>query len=90
MNTEQKIIELTALVNKLQNDLASLSSQFFKNNFPSSQTFTKDCIFNTRLKVPHYTSAPSISDLGDLIEVGGKLYIGTSTSGTFQLVGSQS
>ena len=88
--TQQQINELTAQVQKLSSDLQSLSSQFYKNNFSSSQTFNKDCVFQSRLKIPHYSSAPSVSELGDLIEVGGKLYIGTAVSGTFQLVGTQS
>ena len=90
METQKQIIELQAQIQKLQSSLNDLSSQFYKNNFSSSQTFNKDCVFQSRLKIPHYSSAPSVSELGDLIEVGGKLYIGTAVSGTFQLVGTQS
>ena len=89
MDTKQQILDLQAQVQKLQSSLNDLSSQFYKNNFSSSQNFNKDAIFSSRLKIPHYSSAPSVSEVGDLIEVGGKLYIGTAVSGTFQLVGLQ-
>lgn len=81
--------QLIEQINKLRSDIDSLNQAFYKNNFSSSQTFTKDAIFQTRLKVPHYTSAPSICEVGDLIEIGGKLYICTVANTTFELVGSQ-
>lgn len=82
--------ELTNMVMKLQTEVTELSSQVNKNSFTSSQTFNKDCIFNSRLKVPSYSAAPTVADVGDLIEIGGKLYICTVASPvTFTLVGSQ-
>ena len=89
-NTQQQIQDLQNQIQKLQSDLSSLSSQFYKNNFSSSQTFNKSCVFQDRLKIPHYASAPAVSEIGDLIEVGGILYIGTAVSGTFTKVGLQS
>lgn len=85
-----QLADLQAQIIKLRSDLDSLSQNFYKNNFSSSQTFNKACLFNDRLKVPHYTSAPSNSEVGDLIEIGGKLYICTTAGTTFTLVGSQS
>lgn len=80
--------------NKLRSDLDSLSQSFYKNNFSNSQTFTKDVSFQSRLKVPSYSSAPSVGEVGDIIEVSGKLYICTtagdvSSPAVFTLVGSQ-
>lgn len=86
----QTIQSLQEQVNKLKVDLDNLSQAFYKNNFSSSQTFTKDIICQTRLKVPSYTSAPTICEVGDLIEIGGKLYICTVANTTFTLVGTQS
>lgn len=86
----EQIQELQDKIAKLQNDFTILSQQFYKNNFSSSQVFTKDAIFTTRLKVPHYSTPPSISEKGDLIEVGGKLYICTVDNLTWEMVGTQS
>jgi len=92
-NTQQE--ELNATLTKLRNDLDDLSGAFYKNNFSGNQTFNKDCIFQTRLRVPVYSSAPSVAEIGDIIAVSGKLYICT-TAGTvsspavFTLVGTQS
>lgn len=85
----QKILELEEKLNKLQATVDDLSGSFYKNNFTSSQVFNKDCVFSTRLKVPHYSSAPSVSEVGDIIEVGGILYICTVAGGTFTKVGAQ-
>ena len=93
MNPE--IQALQEQVNKLRSDLDSLSSSFYKNNFSSSQVFNKDSVFTTRLKVPHYSSAPSVAEVGDLIEISGQLWICTTASvggsgAVFTLVGTQS
>lgn len=77
------------LVLKLKRDLEALQKQVFSNNFASSQDFNKTSRFNTMLKVPHYTSAPSVNDVGYVIEVGGKLYISTAVD-TWTVVGTQS
>lgn len=90
----KQIQELKDQIVRLQNQVNDLSGQFFKNNFTSSQTFNKDVVFNTRLRVPVYSSAPTNAEIGDLIAVAGKLYICTTAGNvaspaTFTLVGSQ-
>lgn len=82
--TQQIKDELT----RLRRELESLKSSFYTNNFATSQDFNKYSRFNTALKVPSYTSAPDSAEVGEIIEVGGKLYICSSTD-TFTLVGSQ-
>lgn len=77
---EQKIAELEQTIFKMNEKLNSLSSSFYKNNFSSSQTFTKDSIFTSRLKVPVFTSAPSVAEVGDLMVINGVLYICTTAS----------
>lgn len=91
-NAEQ---ELREQIQKLQSQLETLSGAFYKNNFTSSQTFNKDCVFSSRLRVPVFSSAPTTAEIGDLIAVSGELFICTtaSTGGSgavFTLVGSQS
>lgn len=73
---------------KLKREIESLRSSFFTNNFATSQDFNKYSRFNTALKVPSYSTAPTSAEVGELIEVGGKLYI-CSTTDNFTLVGSQ-
>ena len=91
----QKIKELEEMIVKMQAQLNDLSGAFYKNNFVSSQTFNKACVFNDRLRVPVYSVAPTVAEVGDLIAVAGELYICTtaSTGGSgavFTLVGTQS
>lgn len=85
----KKIADLEELVGTLQKTITNLSGDFYKNNFTSSITFNKDAVFYTRLKVPHYDSAPTVSEVGDIIEVGGVLYICTAVGGVFTKVGAQ-
>ncbi len=75
-------------VNKLTSDLENLTKMFYLNNFSSHQDFNKSSAFNYRLKVPHYSTAPTSADVGEIIEVAGKLYI-CSSANTFSLVGTQ-
>lgn len=86
--TPQEKQQYEDTVNALKRDIKSLQDSFYLNNFPSSQDFNKTCRFNSRLKVPHYSTAPSVDDVGEIIEVGGKLYISTAVD-TFTLCGSQ-
>jgi hypothetical protein len=86
----KEITQLKEQIVKLQNQLNDLSGAYYRNNFTSSQSFNKDCVFNSRLRVPIYSSAPSVCEVGDLISVGGKLYICTVANTTFELVGTQS
>lgn len=87
---QQKVGELEAKITKLQSDFSNLSQAFYKNNFSSSQVFNKDSVFTTRLQVPVYSAAPAVSEVGDLICVGGQLFICTVANTTFELVGTQS
>lgn len=94
-NQNTQLADLQAQVTKLQSSLNDLTTQFYKNNFTSSQTFNKDIVCNTRFRVPVYSSAPSAGDIGDLISVSGQLYICTTSGNSgspavFTLVGSQS
>jgi hypothetical protein len=86
MNPE--IQQLQEQLDRQKKDLEALTATFYLNNFYASQDFNKTCRFNTTLKVPHYSTAPSTTEIGQLIEVGGKLYISTAVN-TFTLVGSQ-
>ena len=93
MNPTQ-LLELQGQIAKLQNDVRDLSAQVNKNSFSGSQTFNKDVTFSSRLRVPVYSAAPSVGEIGDLICVSAKLYVCTtagdvSTPATFTLVGSQ-
>lgn len=72
----------------LRKELDTLKQAFYLNNFYATQDFNKYSKFNTALKVPHYSSAPSVNDVGQIIEMGGKLYISTAVD-TWTLVGSQ-
>lgn len=79
-----------AEIQKLRNEFTQLSQQFYKNNFSSSQVFNKDSVFSTRLRVPVYSSAPTVSEVGDIICIAGKLWICTVANSTWELVGTQS
>lgn len=92
--SNQKIVELENAITKLRSDFESLSASFYKNNFSSSQSFSKDVSFGARLKVPNHSSPPSVGEVGDIIEIGGTLYICTtagtvSSPATFTVVGTQ-
>lgn len=76
--TEEQILAL-------RNDLDALKQEVFRNNFSSHQDFNKFSNFTTRLKIPHYDSVPRVGETGELIEVGGALYI-CSSANTFTLV----
>lgn len=87
------IQELQNRIQRLEQSLFDLTSEVYTNNFSSSQDFNKYSRFNTRLKVPKYSSNPTVGDVGDLIEVSGKLKICTVaslTAPTWTIVGTQS
>lgn len=96
----QQLQDLQDQVTRMKGELESLSQSFYKNNFSGSQTFNKDVIFSTRLKVPVYTTAPAVGEVGDIISYtdgsgAGQLYICTvagnvATPATFSKVGTQS
>ncbi len=76
-------------VNQLKQELESLKAEYYLNNFTGSQDFNKFVRFNGRLKVPYYASAPSTCEVGEIIEVSGKLRICSATN-TWTIVGTQS
>lgn len=87
--------ELKNEIAGLKMQISNLQAEFYKNNFKNSQTFNKAVICNDRLRVPVYSSAPAVAEIGDLISVSAKLYICTvagtvSSPATFSLVGTQS
>lgn len=72
----------------LEKQLFDLQQEVFLNNFSAHQDFNKYSNFTTRLKVPHYATAPSKAEVGEIIEVSGKLYIASAID-TWSLVGGQ-
>lgn len=80
--------EMEKRIGQLEKSLFDLSQQVYLNNFSAYQDFNKKCNFNTGIKIPHYTYFPPKSEVGELIEVSGKLYI-CSQDNTWQLVGTQ-
>jgi hypothetical protein len=80
-------------IDQIRKDLDALNAEYYSNNFTASQDFPKYSRFNGRLKVPHSASDPTVGDVGDLVEVGGKLKICTvasMTAPTWVIVGTQS
>jgi hypothetical protein len=87
-------------IGSLRAEINDLKAGVYKNNFSSTQVFNKSCIFNDRLKVPTYTTAPDVGEQGDVIGIivdatNCELYICTTkgdvaTPATFTQVGTQS
>lgn len=73
----------------LRQEVESLKAELYKGNFSGSQDFNKYTRFNTRLKVPNYATAPAKCEVGEIIEVVGKLRI-CSAANTWTIVGVQS
>ena len=86
---QEQINNLIEENKKLMRDLQDLTDEVYRNNYSAHQDFNKAVNFNARLKVPHYDTAPATAEIGEIIEVGGKLYI-CSSANTFSLVGTQS
>lgn len=91
---DQQIAELQEQLRKISTELGQLQSVVYKNNFSASQVFSKDVEFSSSLKVPSYSSPPSVAQVGHLIEISGVLYICTtagdvSSPATFTVVGTQ-
>lgn len=82
-------LSLQQRIDKLEKDLFDLNQEVYLNNFSASQDFNKKSNFNTTLKVPHYASDPTTCEVGEIIEVGGKLKICSATN-TWTTVGTQS
>lgn len=83
--TQKQIQELKDQMEIFKGDLKALTNEVYRNNFSSRQDFTKFSTFSTRLKIPHYDSAPPIGEVGELIEIGGILFI-CSSPNTFTIV----
>lgn len=81
--------DLQNRIQRLEQSLFDLTSEVYTNNFSSSQDFNKYSRFNTRLKVPKYSVDPATCEVGEIIEVGGKLKICSATD-TWSIVGTQS
>lgn len=69
----------------LRDQLTTLQQEVYRNNFSSHQDFNKFSNFTTRLKIPHYDALPPVGEVGELIEVGGLLYM-CSSPNSFTLV----
>ena len=80
--------ELLARITELEKNLFDLNQEMYTNNWSASQDFNKYSRFNTRLKVPKYSSDPTTGEVGEIIEVGGKLKICSSTN-VWTIVGVQ-
>jgi transposase len=80
--------DLQSQIESLKQQLESLKAEYYLNNFTGSQDYNKYVRFNSRLKVPHYASAPATCEVGEIIEVGGELLICSATN-TFTVVGTQ-
>ena len=76
-------------INALRKQIEQISTEVFKNNFSTHQDFNKASSFNTKLKVPSYSSVPDVCEVGEIIENSGKLLI-CSTANTWVIVGTQS
>lgn len=75
-------------IDEIKKDIKALNDEMYRNNFSSRQDFNKASSFTTKLKVPHYLSVPITGEVGEVIEVGGKLYV-CSSPNTFTIVGTQ-
>ena len=79
-------------IDELKKELKELSDEYYLNNFTSSKDYNKYSRFNSRLKVPSSAANPTIGEVGDIVEVGGKLKICTTaslTAPTWVTVGTQ-
>jgi len=83
------IQKLQDQITRLEQDLKALNDEVYKNNFSARQDFNKASSFTSKLKVPHYSSDPTTAEVGEIIEVGGKLKI-CSSANTFVVAGTQS
>lgn len=76
-------------IDQINNTLRSLSADYYNGNFSDTQDFNKRCNFNARLKVPVFAATPATGVIGELISVGGKLYV-CSAVNTWVVAGTQS
>lgn len=76
-------------IDELVKNVKILNDEIYRNNFSAHQDFNKSSNFTTKLKIPHYTALPILAEVGEVIEVGGKMYI-CSTPNSWSVVGTQS
>lgn len=78
------------IINELRREIEALRSEFYLNNFATSQDFSKYSRFNSRIKLPTYASAPSTCEIGEVyVNSGsGKIYVCSATN-TWSLIGTQ-
>lgn len=79
---------LQTQLDMLKQQFEALNSEYHLNNFPGGQDINKYSRFNTRLKVPSYSTEPATCEVGEIIEVSGKLKI-CSAANTWSTVGTQ-
>ena len=87
--------ELQDRMASLQSQINDLSSQFYKNNFTSTQTFIKASEFTTAVKLPIFTNLPNC-EIGNIAiyqhdygsGVRNNLVVGTAVN-TWTVVGTQ-
>lgn len=76
-------------IDELQRQIEALRSEFYLNNFATSQDFSKYSRFNTRIKLPTFSTDPATCEVGEVAVVGGKLKVCSATD-TWTIVGTQS
>lgn len=89
---DKQIKDLQDQMTKFTTDLGNLQAVVYKNNFGSTQTFNKDVVFSSNIRVPVYSIAPTVAEVGCLMSIGGTLYICTNGTVpvTWTIVGTQS
>lgn len=78
-------------IEELNRRLESLTAEFYRGNFSSSQDVSKSTRYTTSLQVPTFTTAPTVCVIGQVyVNSGtGKLYV-CSAANTWTVVGTQS
>lgn len=73
---------MTPEIQQLRKDLEALTAEFYRNNFSSSQDFTKFSRFKTRFMFPKYSTAPTTCEVGEAYvnTANGKLYVCSSAN----------
>lgn len=78
---EKEFQALKDAYEKLIGEVNELRGIVYKNNFTSTQNFNKAAIFADRLRVPVFSTAPTIAEIGDIHSTApGVLYICTTAS----------
>lgn len=82
---DDKITQLERRINEQEQKIQEMN----KDVFSALYIERKYADFRNRLKVPNYGATPATCKVGEICEVGGKLYICSSTN-VWSLVGTQS